>query len=85
MRYNIILKGIMAEIATKPYKNRAKSGKNGRNWAKTSWKRGSEHQILNLKYYLVFWHLLETILLNFYQKKFHIFDLFASLVVFHFL
>ena len=39
----------MVETATKT-KNRAKSGKNGRNWTKSSWKRGSERPILNLKY-----------------------------------
>ena len=51
--------------SNKNYKNWAKSGKNGRNWPKKSWER----PILNLKFYLVFWHLLGTISLKFYWKK----------------
>ena len=74
VQYNIILKGIMVEIATKIVKivqNRQKRTKSG----KKSWERGSERPILNLKCYL----------LKFYQKKNHIFNLFESLVVFRFL
>ena len=74
MQYNIILKVIMAKIATKTIKIgkiRQKGTKLGEKVLETRFRTRNPKP----KMYLVFWHLLGTILLKFYQKKIHIFNL----------